>query len=331
MNKYFSPRFTPAGQRHQRSTPTPPMNQNRILGLLAAVFCAANVLGKANAEGPLPEGRAGIALVKPQPWSKENEATVLEFLSLRDRRAEGAGGAGYFEFSTRHSPRRQVGAAKVAALLIYPAAADFPEVNDAAERRSLEASLRQMESLAAKFPATKTYLASVVREITGETRRYDTGEVKTNGLWVSGKKYRRNQAAELAEFLKVEMTAAPIEKYDLEGHPQFAALKELAVSDQSLEAFVRDVQNSRQKMIRRTQRKALQEQILSVQTTLPQAEMIVAQWKELHPEEDPSSQAFLVQWDQSGPDRDRVLSAIQKSGSLEKPVPKKLRRHPGQR
>ena len=56
-----------------------------------------------------------MVLVKLQPWSKNAEATVLEFNpSLIGR--DGTPGAGYYEFRTKNADRRQVQGGAVSSL-----------------------------------------------------------------------------------------------------------------------------------------------------------------------------------------------------------------------
>ena len=64
--------------------------------------------------------RAGVVLVKPQPWSKNAEATVLEFQSFINRTADGTSGAGYYEFRTKNADRRQVQVGRIVKLCCLP-------------------------------------------------------------------------------------------------------------------------------------------------------------------------------------------------------------------
>ena len=78
-----------------------------------------------------------MVLVKPQPWSKNAEATVLEFESFINRTADGTSGAGYYEFRTKNADRRQVQVGRIVKLVVYPDVQELGEIVSARDRQVL--------------------------------------------------------------------------------------------------------------------------------------------------------------------------------------------------
>ncbi len=82
----------------------------------------------AQSVGGSVQEKAGIALVKPQPWAKDSEATVVEFQSYINR-------TGYYEFASKSGTKRQVPASKVVKVVEYSVPEQIQEMVTAEERQ----------------------------------------------------------------------------------------------------------------------------------------------------------------------------------------------------
>ena len=88
---------------------------------IAILLClTASTFQGQSGDGFSVQQRPGLALIKPQPWSKDSEAAVLEFQAFINRTADGTPGAGYYEFRTKQAGRRQVPVGRIVKLVVYP-------------------------------------------------------------------------------------------------------------------------------------------------------------------------------------------------------------------
>jgi len=104
-----------------------------LLLALLVLASTGRLLSQAAVDGSTIHEKSGIALIKPQAWSKEGEATVFEFQGYIDR---ASGGAGYYEFRTKLD-KRQVPVSRIVKIIIYPDPAQFTEVITQADRQKL--------------------------------------------------------------------------------------------------------------------------------------------------------------------------------------------------
>ncbi|HEY5813501.1 MAG TPA: hypothetical protein VIT23_12715, partial [Terrimicrobiaceae bacterium] len=202
--------------------------------------------------------RAGLVLVKPQPWSKDNDATLLEFDAFINRTADGGFGAGYYEFRTKSAGRRQIPRARIVKLIIYPYPEQFREIVTPEERGTLVSKIDELSAAAAKFPASRNYLEPLIGKLADEVRRYDSGEVKTDGAWMTKDAYIKRLATRVAGQLKQEIARAKSSTdIDLEDDPSFAALKELAKDNSDARQLATDVSSQYETLLRAEKRRAL--------------------------------------------------------------------------
>ncbi len=266
----------------------------------AALFALGLVLLVASSPAQTTESRPGIALVKPQPWSRPAEATVSEFVGYVDRTPEGATGAGYFELKTKQGDKRQVPASRIVKIVVYPDVSIYPRITQAEERDVVAKAAAEIKSVIADYPATRTYLDPSLKALNKELAQYDAGNVKIDGQWVARESFVAGQVSGLGNQLRSDIVrATPTSSFDLHADPRFVALNEMAGSSASAKALVKELSDSYDKLLRAETRQALRASFDSNTVTFAEAVGGVERLKALKPEEDPRSQAFLKKWEAS--------------------------------
>lgn len=269
---------------------------------LLAITCLllGGSIGKslAQADGFTLQERPGIALVKPQPWSKDADATVAEFEAFIDRTASGGGAAGYYEFHSKAGTKKQVPSSRVVKMVVYPDPQLIPEIVNTSERAKLQSTIDEIKSVVAKFPATKAYLDPSLKKLGAELAQFDSGKVKTNNIWIPKAAYMKEQANKLLGLIKGDISRAnPPGSFDLENDPRYVALKEYSASDPTIKASTTELADSYARVVRAEKRKALLARLANPTLVMPEAQVAVAQLKSLKPEEDARSAAFVKAWD----------------------------------
>lgn len=231
----------------------------------------------------------GLALVKPQAWSKEDQATALEFLGFTDH-------SGYCEFRTARTPNYQVASAKIVKLVIYP---DSPKSLTTAEQRaSLQKTIDDFAALSAKFPSAARQLDKATVPLKADAEKYDAGSVKDGGQWILRGVYYRQKAAALADLLRPELMAAPrIKEVDLTMNQYFLGLQDLAKAEPSVSGVLEGIRTLYQSLVRKADRDALLNQLNSPAVGFDQAVDLVKQLKALRPGEDARANLFVQSWD----------------------------------
>jgi hypothetical protein len=250
------------------------------------------------ADGFTLQERAGIVLVKPQAWSKDSEAVVVEFQAFTDRTASGSAGAGYIEFKTKATDNRQIPKAKIVKMVVYPDPKLVTEVITQKDRDSLEAVATDLKATVAKFPSTRTYVEPAFKKVSEELAIYDSGKVKTGGNWVNKDVYVAERARTYGSQIKTDIVnAEPPSSFDLANDPRYIALEEMAKTNPSVKPLVTDLSNLYGKRVRGEQRTALLAKLAEPEIDLAEAKGAVARLKTLQPDEDPRSVNFLKNWD----------------------------------
>jgi tetratricopeptide (TPR) repeat protein len=266
--------------------------------LLVTVAASAFAQSQPDADGFTVQERSGIVLVKPQAWSKESEAVVVEFQAFIDRTASGAAGAGYIEFRTKTADRRQVPTPRIVKMVVYPDPKLVTEVVTQKDRDSLAAVSADLKATIVKFPATRTYVEPAMTKVNEEVAIYDSGKVKTNGAWINKDKYEAERARTFVNQIKPDiLNAEPPSSFDLTSDPRYLALVELAKTNASVKPHVAELSAIYGKRVRREQRAALLIKLAEPELTYAEAQGAVTRLKSLNPEEDKSSELFLKKWD----------------------------------
>jgi hypothetical protein len=265
----------------------------------AILLCVATAtLQSQSGDGFSVQERAGVVLVKPQPWSKDSDATVLEFQAFINRTADGTPGAGYYEFRTKKADRRQVSIGRIVKLVVYPDVRQFREIITPQDRQTLISKMDEIKAVVARFPASGNYLNPSLKNLNEELAQYDSGKVKTEGVWVSREAFVKSQATRLASLLRADIVrATPPSSLDLSDDPKFIGLQELAETNSDAKKLATEISTQFEGLVRAEKRGDLLARLSRSGTSLVEAEAILHQLKTLRPDEDPKSAASVKAWD----------------------------------
>jgi tetratricopeptide (TPR) repeat protein len=288
---------------------------------MAILLCltAATLQGQSN-DGFSVQRRPGMALVKPHPWSMDSEAAVLEFQAFINRTADGASGAGYYEFHTREAGRRQVSIGRIVKLVVYPDVQQLQEIVTPEDRQALVSRIAEIKAIVAKFPVSRSYLDPSIKLLNEELARYDSGKVKTEGVWVAKQSFVKGKATKLADLLRTDiLRAKPPSSLDLDSDPRYIALKELAETNSDAKRHAAEISEEFGELVRAEKRSGLLERLGRPGTSLAEAENLLDQLRILQIEEDPKSAARVKVWDSGlAIVRQTSLEAEKISNSLER-------------
>lgn len=276
----------------------------RFPRLASALVLLVVILGgagaaRAQADGFTVQERAGLAMVKPQPWSKDNEATVMEFLAYTDRTVKGTPGAGYYEFRTKAADKRQVPASRITKLIVYPDPRQFVEILEPKDRESVVAAIAEMQGIATQYPAAKTYLQPSIKAVSAELALFDSGKVKINGEWIARDAYFRDQAGKLAASMKEDIEKSGPNAVDPKTDTRYLELQKLANSNAGAKTLLAEIADLYAKKTRIQQRNALLARMADPALTMTDAQGLVKQLKDLQPNEDSRATALLKTWETS--------------------------------
>lgn len=266
-------------------------NMFRPWPLLLVFCCSVLLVGKLHSQSAGKESnKPGIALVKPQPWAKDSEATVLEFQAYTDR-------TGYFEFTGKTGTKRQVQASKVVKLVLFADPTQIKEMITPEERQTVLTSITELKEAISKYPSTRTYLDPSVKSLEAEVAKYDGGQIKTKGAWIARDSYQKDQASNLANLLKADVVQAkPASSFDIVNDPKYIALKQMSASNSGVKTILEEITEVHGKRVREEKRKEILATLAAPSLSLTEAQSAVAQLKTLKPEEDPTSAAFIKSW-----------------------------------
>ncbi len=264
----------------------------------AVLLSCVGLLDAQSLDGDKP----GIALVKPQAWSKDDQATVLEFQSASNH-------TGYYQFRTSRNPAQQVTSAKVVAVIIYP---DVPNsITSAAKREELQKVIDEFTTSQKRFPSAARQLGQALAPLKEDAAKFDAGSIKENGEWVPRGAYFQKKAATLADFIKPEILSAPkIKDLVLEEDQYFVGLKELAATEPSVNSVIKGVQSLYDSRVRKDERDSLLVQLKAPAISYEAATPLIAKLRTLQPQEDATANLFLQSWD----------AAVGKAGDLTKTI-----------
>ena len=200
---------------------------------------------------------AGIALVKPQPWSKPSEAEVVKFSAFTDRTARGSAGAGYFVLRLPNGKDTQIPSARIVKLILRPKTPS--EVIEDSQRRELQKSIDDMKVAIAAVPEAGIVISEYLKPFQAIASRYDAGEVMTSpNKWETRDKYRQLEIQKVESRLRRAMAEAKIKKdFDLNANADFSKLTELAASDAALQARLDAIQMECAKLVSREEQDAI--------------------------------------------------------------------------
>ncbi len=199
----------------------------------------------------------GIALVKPQPWSKPAEAEVVKFSAFTDRTARGSAGAGYFVLRLPSGKDTQIPSARVVKLILKPKTPT--ELIDDSQRKELQKSIDEIRGAIAAVPAASTALADYLKPLQAVAARYDGGEVMIGtDKWETREKNRQSEITKIEFRLRRAMSEAKIKKdFDLNSNADFSRLTEFAESDAALKARLDAMKIECAKLVSREEQDAI--------------------------------------------------------------------------
>ena len=199
----------------------------------------------------------GIALVKPQPWSKPADAEVVKFSAFTDRTARGSVGAGYFVLRLPSGKDTQVPSARVVKLILKPKTTN--ELIEDSQRKELQKNIDEIKSAIAAVPAAATALADYLKPLQAAATRYDAGDVMIGAdKWETREKYRLSEIQKIEQRLRTAMTEARIKKdFDLDANADFSRLTEFAESDAALKARLDAMRLECAKLVSREEQEAI--------------------------------------------------------------------------
>ena len=254
------------------------------------------VMLSSSAQSQIPDSqrakdKPGVALVKPQAWSNDDQASALEFLAFTDH-------SGYFEFRTPKTPNYQVSTSKIVKLVVYP---DSPQLLASAEQRAaLQSTIEEFASLSERFPSAARQLDKAAAPLKVDAAKYDAGNVKDGGMWILRSAYYRKKATALADLVRPELTSTPrIKEVDLTANPYFRGLQDLVKIEPSVQPVVESIRSLYESLVRKADREELLNQINSPLITFEQASDLIKKLKSLQPREDARANLFLQSWDAS--------------------------------
>jgi len=254
----------------------------------------------AQGDGTTLQEKPGVALIKPQPWSRESDATVTEFKAFFDRTAAGGGAAGYYEFYTVKGQKRQVEAGKVVKLVIYPDADKIADLKDAQTRKNVDATLVEIDEILRKFPATKTYIQPYLTKLKAMLARYDGGEVKVAGEWMSKDVHSAKQAQDLKTLLIADIIRAqPPGSFDMINDPRYQALQTMAEGNPSVQKLLTEVEDKQASTTRIQKRKDVVEKLKNATLTRAKAQTLIDELKTQKADEDAVAKMVVNKWDKA--------------------------------
>lgn len=228
--------------------------------LLLALICSLMALVPLHAQdrdGNTIVQTSGVALVKPQPWSKPSEAEVVKFSAFTDRTARGSAGAGYFVLRLPSGKDTQIPSARIVKLILQPKTPT--ELIEDSQRSELQKSIDEMKTAIAAVPAAGTVILEYLKPLQAIASRYDAGEVMTSpDKWETRDKYRQSEILKVESRLRRAMADAKIKKdFDLNSNADFSKLTELAASDAALQARLDAMRVECAKLVSREEQDAI--------------------------------------------------------------------------
>lgn len=281
---------------------------------LLPAFALISFLSPLAAQSVSLQQRPGVAMVKPQAWSKDEQATVLEFQAVSNH-------TGYYQFRTAKTPAHQVPSAKVVTLIFFP---ESPaDIASAPQREALQKTIDDFVAAGKRFPSAARPLGQAVAPLKSDAEKFDAGNIKAGGQWMSRSIYFQQKAGALADLLRPEILASPkIKDFDLSANQYFIGLKDLASSEPSVRAVIVGIQSLYDSMVRKQDRGELLRQLNAGGLTFEQAAELVKRLKSLQPQEDAAANLFVQSWDAAtGKASQLTAQIIAVQGQFEASVP----------
>lgn len=281
-----------------------------LAGFLLSAFPIFSLHAQSG-DGFTVQERAGLVLIKPQSWSKENEAAVLEFLNYTDRTVKGMAGVGYFEFGTKQGQKRQVDASKIVEIFVYPDSSQTTDIVSTDDRDALGKQIEQIKKIIATYPATRAPLQPFLKSLTTDASQFDAGNVRFSGNWVPASQFVKARADKLIALLQSDIERTrPVSNIDLNNDPKYTALVKMGATDAATKRQVDQIKNTYDKLRRVETRAELLDRLNSPEVSLATAQVLVSQLKGLNADEDAKSALFVKRWEAGLVSNDTISKQI---------------------
>lgn len=207
---------------------------SRLSCFLLALLTAATLFAQTSIRGDGREAVAhtGIALVKPQKWSKPNEAVPVRFTAYTNR-------GGYFVLRSQSGQERQVWVEQIVGgkPLLTP---EIPaQILTPADRKKIQDEIDELKKLVAQVPSAAIDISQLSKPLAEAAQRYDAGEVRVGGYWTSAADYRAAEFYSVQKQLRQFIEESPDKtKFELEENSNFKKLVELSEGTPALKAKV---------------------------------------------------------------------------------------------
>jgi hypothetical protein len=218
----------------------------RLLSFLLLLSAAAG----ASAQSPALSGdgrrsveKPGIALVKPQKWSKPNEAQIVRFTAYTNR-------GGYFVLRLASGQDRQVWVEQIVEgkPILIP---EVPsELVDASQRAALETEITEILRLARLVPGAQGELTKLAQPLRDAIAKLDAGEVLIDGRWEPIADYRRRRFEALDAQLRRSLAEERVKaQFLLAENSSYRSMQDLAKDDPALEEKLRALIADRDRLV----------------------------------------------------------------------------------
>ena len=204
-----------------------------IFLFLVFLAIASRPLPAQEKDGHVAVEKSGFALVKPQPWSSPSQASPLKFTAYTDRSARGTAGAGYFVFRVPNQNDRQIPVAQIVKVVPQP---EVPNnISTQAECDLIKKAVADFRALSKAYPIAKTFIDEMIKPLEEEVVKFESGQIKIEGVWKSKAEVVRQELASYEVKLKQEFYANENPAvFELESNIYYTKLLEFAKNDPQL-------------------------------------------------------------------------------------------------
>jgi len=218
---------------------------------LAFLLLSVAELSAQSGDSRQSSSKGGFALVKPHPWSPENQASILKFLSYADRSARGTPGAGYFVFQLPDQSEKQVASTQVVKIV---APTKIPNnITDSSDLGSLKKAIEYYNNIGQNFPAAAQDLAEMAKPLLDAQSKFNAGMIKIDGTWQSAVVHQKQSAAKIESKLNQELYDAVASKslksFNLSSHIYYMELIENSKTDSELAKRLEALKSRYQQLI----------------------------------------------------------------------------------
>ena len=227
-----------------------------IFLFLVFLAIASRPLPAQEKDGHVAVEKSGFALVKAQPWSPSSQASPLKFTAYTDRSARGTAGAGYFVFRVPNQTDRQIPVAQIVKVVPQP---EVPNnISTQAECDLIKKAVADFRALSKAYPIAKTFIDEMIKPLEEEVVKFESGQIKIEGVWKSKAEVVRQELASYEVKLKQEFYANENPAvFELESNIYYTKLLEFAKNDPQLGSRLTALKTEHERLRAREESKAI--------------------------------------------------------------------------